>query len=259
MNANWSGLVSKHPLVEAALEKVLARLAKSSSGNQAAAWYAVFTTGPGIIGLGNNKPDVNGGVNHFGSPFNFPEEFVTVYRLHSMVPDLIEFRELRTDPNTIRYKIPVVETLQAKATQAVHRYGLADWALSMGRQRLGKLTLQNHPLFLQSLSIPRLQSATGKIDVPALDIIRDRERGVPRYNEFRRQYGLKQLTSFDESDSGRLSAFYGKSTGNTSARIQKSSPRRRSRVTAPRSPIVSAIQTAAWWTISRTWTQWSVG
>jgi hypothetical protein len=198
MNANWSGLVSKHPLVEAALEKVLARLAKSSSGNQAAAWYAVFTTGPGIIGLGNNKPDVNGGVNHFGSPFNFPEEFVTVYRLHSMVPDLIEFRELRTDPNTIRYKIPVVETLQAKATQAVHRYGLADWALSMGRQRLGKLTLQNHPLFLQGLNIPRLQSATGKIDVPALDIIRDRERGVPRYNEFRRQYGLKQLTSFDE-------------------------------------------------------------
>ena len=147
MNANWSGLVSKHPLVEAALDKVLARLAKSSSGNKAVAWYAVFATGPGIIGLGNNKPDVNGGVNHFGSPFNFPEEFVTVYRLHSMVPDLIEFRELRSDPNAIRYKIPVVETLQGKATQAVHRYGLADWALSMGRQRLGKLTLQNHPLF----------------------------------------------------------------------------------------------------------------
>ena len=31
-----------------------------------------------------------------------------------------------------------------------------------------------------------------------MDIIRDRERGVPRYNEFRRQYGLKQLTSFDD-------------------------------------------------------------
>jgi Animal haem peroxidase len=198
MNANWSGLVSKHPLVENALEKVLARLAKSSSGNKAAAWYSVFATGPGIVGLGNNKPDVNGGVNHFGSPFNFPEEFVTVYRLHSMVPDLIEFRELRSDPNVIRYKIPVVETLQAKATQTVHRYGLADWALSMGRQRLGKLTLQNHPLFLQSLSMPRLKSVTGKVDVPALDIIRDRERGVPRYNEFRRQYGLKQLTSFDD-------------------------------------------------------------
>ena len=198
MNANWNGLLSKQPLVENALEKVLAQLANSSSANKAAAWYSVFAAGPGIVGLGSNKADVNGGVNHFGSPFNFPEEFVTVYRLHSMVPDLIEFRELRNDPNSIRQKIPVVETLRGKATQAVRRYGLADWAVSMGRQRLGKLTLRNHPLFLQGLNLPRLQSATGQIDVPALDIIRDRERGVPRYNEFRRQYGLRQLTSFDD-------------------------------------------------------------
>ena len=43
------------------------------------------------------QPDhVNGGVNHFGSPFNFPEEFVTVYRLHPLVPDLIEYREWNT-------------------------------------------------------------------------------------------------------------------------------------------------------------------
>ncbi len=28
--------------------------------------------------------------------------------------------------------------------------------------------------------------------------IRDREHGVPRFNEFRRQYGLRQLTSFDD-------------------------------------------------------------
>ncbi|MGH8657071.1 MAG: peroxidase family protein [Gammaproteobacteria bacterium] len=28
--------------------------------------------------------------------------------------------------------------------------------------------------------------------------MRDRERGVPRFNEFRRQYGLKTLTSFDD-------------------------------------------------------------
>ena len=76
--------------------------------------------------------------------------------------------------------------------------GLANWALTMGRQRLGLLTLQNHPLFLQNLTLPRLESKTDKIDVAALDIIRDRERGVPRFNEFRRQYGLRQLTSFDD-------------------------------------------------------------
>jgi Animal haem peroxidase len=197
VNANWSGLTTKSTLAANALEQVLVHLAKSPSGT-AATWYSAFATGPGIFGLGSNKPDVNGGVNHFGSPFNFPEEFVTVYRLHSMVPDLLEFRELRNDPNLIRYKIPVVETRGGKATRAMRRYGIADWALSMGRQRLGQLTLQNHPIFLQNLSMPRLKSATGKIDVLALDIVRDRERGVPRYNEFRRQYGLKSLSSFDD-------------------------------------------------------------
>jgi hypothetical protein len=198
MNANWSGLLEKHRLVTAALEKVVARLARSDKDKRTTHWYSVFAGGPGIFGLGNKGKDINAGVNHFGSPFSFPEEFVTVYRLHPMVPDLIEFRALGADANVIRYKIPVVETLRGKATLAMRRYGLADWALSMGRQRAGHLTLQNHPLFLQNLSMPRLKSETGKIDAVALDIIRDRERGVPRYNEFRRQYGLKQLTSFDD-------------------------------------------------------------
>jgi hypothetical protein len=46
--------------------------------------------------------------------------------------------------------------------------------------------------------MPRLPGGSDKIDVLALDLIRDRERGVPRFNEFRRQYSLKQLTSFDD-------------------------------------------------------------
>ena len=60
----------------------------------------------------------------------------------------------------------------------------------MGRQRLGLLALHNHPLFLQNLTMRRgCRAPTKQIDVAALDIIRDRERGVPRFNEFRRQYG----------------------------------------------------------------------
>src|SRR5262249_59940028 len=48
------------------------------------------------------------------------------------------------------------------------------------------------------------QTKTNQIDVAALDLIRDRERGVPRFNEFRRQYGLKTLTSFDDFVDQRL-------------------------------------------------------
>ena len=228
MNANWHGLFDGHELIQAALEKITVNnFGKSENAKKATQWYSVFASGPGIFGLGSHvyaddavfalydpkktdiwslkNPDhVNGGTNHFGSPFNFPEEFVTVYRLHALVPDLIEYREWDKDPNVIRNKIPVVETFRGKATQAMEERGLANWALSMGRQRLGLLTLQNSPQFLQNLSLPRLQSATGKIDVVALDIIRDRERGVPRFNEFRRQYGLRSLKGFEDFVDQRL-------------------------------------------------------
>jgi len=52
--------------------------------------------------------------------------------------------------------------------------------------------------------MPRLGGPMSKLDVPALDLIRDRERGVPRFNEFRRQYGLRSLTSFDDFVDQRL-------------------------------------------------------
>jgi hypothetical protein len=214
MNANWFGLFAGDEFAKRVSAAIAEQLAQSNDP-RAAAWYSMLASGMGIFGMSSgtcrgesvlahdehglkNPGCINGGTNHFGSPFNFPEEFITVYRLHALVPDLIEYRELANDANLIRKKIPVVETFRGQATAAMRQRGLANWALSMGRQRLGKLTLQNHPRFLQNLELPRLGSPTGKIDVAALDILRDREHGVPRFNEFRRQYGLKQLKSFDD-------------------------------------------------------------
>ena len=230
MNANWNGLLAGHEIAKAALEKIVVQnFGKSENAKKATQWYSALASGPGIFGLGSHvysddavfalydpkktdiwslkNPDhVNGGINHFGSPFNFPEEFVSVYRLHALVPDLIEFREWDRDPNVIRAKVPVIETFRGKATQAMLQQGAANWALSMGRQRLGLLTLQNTPQFMQNIALPRLQTATGKIDIAALDVIRDREHGVPRFNEFRRQYGLRQLSSYDDFIDQRLPA-----------------------------------------------------
>jgi len=227
MNANWHGLVRADNLVSKALEKV----AVDDKGHSVrepdqTTWYSVFASGAGIFGLGSHRyadkdlflgldpnakdiwdirnPDhVNGGVNHFGSPFNFPEEFITVYRLHPLVPDLLDFRDYK-NPNQIQREYPVVQSFRGAATAAEHDGGLSNWAVTMGRQRLGALTLGNSPQFLQNLPMGRIASTTQKLDVPALDILRDRERGVPRFNEFRRQYGLKSLTSFDDFINHRL-------------------------------------------------------
>lgn len=236
MNSNWFGLFN---LEEDRVSMILRRILKkeenffsrvssslanwfgqSSDTKKGTSWYSVLASGSGIFGLGNKKetgalfwkrdawdlsnPEhVNGGINHFGSPFNFPEEFPSVYRLHPLVPDLIEYREWQR-PNNVVSKVPVINTVRGKATAQMHDRGLENWALSMGRQRLGLLHLRNQPHFLQNLSMPHLDSPSGKLDIVALDIIRDRERGVPRFNEFRRQFGLKTLTSFDDFVDKRL-------------------------------------------------------
>jgi hypothetical protein len=195
MNSNWSGLFKDDEGASQITRNIVAVLSKSPRAKEANLLFAALAAGAGIIGSAE--------ANHFGAPFNFPEEFISVYRLHPLVPDMIEFRDI-TDPNVIRQRIPVVDTFRAKATAAMRSGGLASWALSMGRQRLGALTLQNHPQFLQNLDLrPRLDTL---IDVAALDIIRDRERGIPRFNEFRRQIGLRQLTSFDDFIDKRLPA-----------------------------------------------------
>ena len=227
MNANWSGLFEKDSALSRISAEIAKRFADSDDPARSSQWYSVFASGAGIVGLGSrvaengsllsaaagtqgdvwsvaNPDHFNGGVNHFGSPFNFPEEFVTVYRLHGLVPDLIEYRDWADDPNAIRKKVPVVATFRGPATEAMRDHGLASWGMSLGRQRLGALTLQNHARFHQNLEMKRLDTPTRTIDVAALDLMRDRERGVPRFNEFRRQYGLRQLTSFDDFVDQRL-------------------------------------------------------
>jgi hypothetical protein len=224
MNSNWSGLFHESPLASAVTAGIVKTLARSSDPFEANQLYSALAAGAGIVGRGSSKPfppffpaaltwdrwslsnpdDVNGGTNHFGSPFNFPEEFVSVYRLHALLPDILQYRELAGGANPIRKRVPVIDTFRAKATRQMHEGGLANWALTMGRQRLGTLSLRNQPQFLQNLDLsPRLDT---KIDLAALDVIRDRERGIPRFNEFRRQIGLRQLTSFDDFIDVRLPA-----------------------------------------------------
>jgi len=218
MNSNWSGLFQSFPAATSTIENSMRDLKRSGDVAEANLKYSAYAAGPGIFGLGSkikdcwhiffcpdrwrltDLNDVNGGTHHFGSPFNFPEEFISVYRLHPMVPDLLEYRDVG-QPDRIVQKLPVVDTFRKKATPIMERTGLANWALSMGRQRLGALTLLNHPQFLQNLPI---DDKGGRIDVAALDIVRDRERGIPRFNEFRRQYGLRTLTSFDDFIDKRL-------------------------------------------------------
>ncbi len=71
---------------------------------------------------------------------------------------------------------------------------MSDLFYSFGNQHPGQLVLNNYPRFMQELSIP----FNPVFDMGAVDILRARERGVPRYNEFRRQLGLKPIGTFED-------------------------------------------------------------
>ena len=65
---------------------------------------------------------------------------------------------------------------------------------SLGIAHPGAITLHNYPRFLQEFKRP---DGT-VVDLAAIDILRIRERGVPRYNEFRRLFHLKPAATFEE-------------------------------------------------------------
>jgi hypothetical protein len=83
------------------------------------------------------------------------------------------------------------------------RLELGDLFYSFGTSHPGAIVLRNFPRFLQEFERP-----DGKIiDLAATDVLRVRELGVPRYNEFRRQLHLAPAASFrDLTDDPELAA-----------------------------------------------------
>ena len=71
---------------------------------------------------------------------------------------------------------------------------IKDLFYSFGIAYPGAITLHNYPRFLQEYERP-----DGVLmDLAATDILRSRELGVPRYNEFRKLLHLPPVESFEE-------------------------------------------------------------
>lgn len=124
-------------------------------------------------------------------PYSLSEEFVSVYRMHTLLPDTIPL--VSTTGQSLG-TVPLAGSRNADARALEETHGLQNLLYSFGVAHPGGLVLNNYPALLQSLQIP----FAGTIDMGAVDVLRDRERGVPRFNEFRRQFNLMPLESIDE-------------------------------------------------------------
>jgi hypothetical protein len=131
-------------------------------------------------------------IDKHGRGFGLTEEFVEVYRLHSLLPEKLVLK--RRDGAAAPEVVPFAATRQSGSPKVTARHAMADLFWSFGQTNPGALVLNNFPRFMQELSIP----GNPFFDMGTVDILRARERGVPRYNEFRRQLGLNPIRCFED-------------------------------------------------------------
>jgi hypothetical protein len=130
--------------------------------------------------------------DHHGVPYSITEEFVAVYRMHPLLPDDLTFRSVKDDQVVLQTTFP--EVAFQKTRPALEKVGFVNALYSFGTQHPGAITLRNFPRSLQQLT-----DLDGILnDVGAIDLLRSRERGVPRYNDFRELLHKPRLRSFEE-------------------------------------------------------------
>ncbi len=195
----WTPAVLAHPALKSAMEAHWWGLA----GERVYRLFGRLSESELVSGIPGSRRD------HFEVPFSLTEEFVAVYRMHPLLPDEIPLRSLaHAEHSALSFR----EVAFADSRKAIAKWGLDDLAYSFGLAHPGAMCLHNYPKFLVALD------ADGKPlrDVGAIDILRDRERGIPRYNRFRERFGLarvssyRELTGGDEALANALAQVYGR-------------------------------------------------
>ena len=164
LRANWWGLAEER------VHRLVGRISKAE-------WMS---------GIPGSETD------HFGVPYSITEEFVAVYRMHPLLPDDFPLRAVRDDRVVEEREFP--ELAFSNARRVLESVGMENALYSLGVMNPGALTLHNFPRSLQ-----RLKEPDGTlVDLAATDILRVRERGVPRYNEFRKFMHKPPVKRFDQ-------------------------------------------------------------
>jgi hypothetical protein len=129
---------------------------------------------------------------HHAAPYSITEEFVSVYRLHPLLPDDYEVRDHRTGALIEETDF---DPLQGHGTRpSIDRYGMANLLYSFGVANPGAITLHNHPRALNG----HVRLNGDRVDLGTIDVLRDRERGVRRYNDFRQALRKSRIERFED-------------------------------------------------------------
>ncbi|CAK9322601.1 unnamed protein product [Citrullus colocynthis] len=151
----------------------------------------------GLVGL--KKP------NNHGVPYSLTEEFTSVYRMHQLLPNSFHLRDVSVDPDEnkcppIIEKVAMSNMIGHKGEETSQIMGFTALLVSMGHQSSGALKLFNYPLWLRDLIAHDMDNKDrpDHVDLAALEVYRDRERKVARYNDFRRGLMLIPISKWED-------------------------------------------------------------
>jgi hypothetical protein len=137
------------------------------------------------VGIPKTMPD------HHTAPYSLTEDFVTVYRMHPLLPDDYCFYNHKT--GTKLEDKGFLDIQGNKADDAMRNFGLRNTLYSFGIAHPGAIALHNFPTALQALE------RDGEIiDLSVVDLVRTRRRGVPRYNDFREGLHRPRIRRWEE-------------------------------------------------------------
>ena len=178
----WTTAIVPHPVIKSAMKVIWSGLA----GDDLQDTFGFVDEAELLGGVVGSKAD------HFAAPYSLTEEFVAVYRMHPLIPDDYAFHSLAT--GRLLEQRALHEIAGRRTPAIAGRLTMPDLYYSFGTCHPGAITLHNYPRHLQNLTLDDGQ----RLDLAAVDILRDRERGVPRYNQFRRLIRKPEVKSFDE-------------------------------------------------------------
>ena len=132
---------------------------------------------------------------YHGVPYAMTEEFVAVYRMHPLIPDDYSLRSAVDDHSIGDFTFTEVAGKRThELLEGPMAVAMTDLFYSFGTSHPGAIVLHNFPNRLREFTEP-----DGTIlDLAATDILRVREHGVPRYNEFRRRFHLAPADRFED-------------------------------------------------------------
>ncbi|XP_058088589.1 alpha-dioxygenase 2-like isoform X2 [Magnolia sinica] len=140
-----------------------------------------------------------------GVTYSLTEEFVSVYRMHSLLPDKILLRNINSNVSKdecppLLQEVPMREMVGQEGEKRLTEIGIEQMMISMGHQACGALELWNYPSWMRNLVAHDIngEDRPDPVDMAALEIYRDRERRVARYNEFRRNMLMDPISKWED-------------------------------------------------------------